>query len=78
MIFFNDSDDDVLGSMDYDGFRYQLRVGEGKEPDVYQWRVKGNARPGWVKVGGFNRTSLLIRIRNEWYRAGGTGKKATK
>jgi len=78
MIFFNETDSDVLGSMELDGERYQLRVSEGSEPDVYHWHTKNNARKGWVKLNGYQNTKKLELVRNEWYRAGGKRNKAAK
>lgn len=76
MIIFNEGDNDILGNLTLDGERYQLRIGEGKEPDVYHWQGTASGRNNWVRVAGYALTKKIERVRAEWYRAGGTNKKA--
>lgn len=75
MIFTETSDSDVLGTLHHKGERYQFRVSDGAEPDVYRWRKSGGGKMAWVKMSGVQQALAIADIRSIWYSAGGTNSK---
>lgn len=75
MIHFDSGESDVLGTLHHKGERYQFRVSDGAEPDVYRWRKLSNDRNGWAKMSGIQQAIAIADIRRIWYSAGGTNSK---